>query len=125
MTCATGTSSPRSASSAATRNRIHRRLPRLGAVAARPAVCEWVCKSLQWRAVMVCWRWVTSPTLTGLYAMTVKDATRGTADLKALVASDPDFVWALMRTALQEALEAKMTETVGAATDELFDAAER
>jgi transposase-like protein len=57
--------------------------------------------------------------------MTVKDATRGTADLKALVASDPDFVWALMRTALQEALEAEMTETVGAATDELFDAAER
>ena len=33
--------------------------------------------------------------------MTVKDATRGTADLKALVASDPDFIRALMRTALQ------------------------
>ena len=33
--------------------------------------------------------------------MTTKDATRRTADLKALVASDPDFVRVLMRTALQ------------------------
>ena len=31
---------------------------------------------------------------------------RGTADLEALVASDPDFVRVLMRTALQEVLEA-------------------
>ena len=45
--------------------------------------------------------------------MTMKDATRGTADLKALVASDPDFVRVLMRTALQEVLEAEMTETLG------------
>ena len=50
--------------------------------------------------------------------MTIKDATRGTADLKALVASDPDFVRLLMRTALQEVLEAEMTETVGAARGE-------
>jgi Transposase, Mutator family len=50
--------------------------------------------------------------------MTIKDATRGTADLKALVASDPDFVRVLMRTALQEVLEAQMTETVGAAKGE-------
>ena len=50
--------------------------------------------------------------------MTTKDATRGTADLKALVVSDPDFVRALMRTALQEVLEAEMTETVGAAKGE-------
>jgi len=50
--------------------------------------------------------------------MTVKDATRGTADLKALVASDPDFVRTLMRSALQEVLEAEMTETVGAAKGE-------
>ena len=50
--------------------------------------------------------------------MTVKDAMRGTSDLKALVASDPDFVRALMRTALQEVLEAEMTETVGAAKGE-------
>ncbi len=53
--------------------------------------------------------------------MTVKDATRGTADLKALVASDPDFVRILMRTALQEVLEAEMTETVGAAKGERTD----
>ena len=50
--------------------------------------------------------------------MTVKDATRGAADLKALVASDPDFVRVLMRSALQEVLEAEMTETVGAAKGE-------
>jgi transposase-like protein len=50
--------------------------------------------------------------------MTIKDATRGTADLKALVASDPDFVRVLMRAALQEVLEAEMTETVGAAKGE-------
>jgi hypothetical protein len=39
--------------------------------------------------------------VTRLRAMTIKDATRGTADLEALVASDPDFVRVLMRTALQ------------------------
>ena len=50
--------------------------------------------------------------------MTIKDAMRGTADLKALVASDPDFVRVLMRAALQEVLEAEMTETVGAAKGE-------
>ena len=39
-----------------------------------------------------------------LHTMTIKDATRGTADLKALVASDPDFV--------------RGAETVGAARGE-------
>ena len=53
--------------------------------------------------------------------MTVKDGTRGTADLKALVASDPDFARTLMRIALQEVLEAEMTETVGAAKGERTD----
>jgi putative transposase len=53
--------------------------------------------------------------------MTVKDGTRGRTDLKALVASDPDFVRTLMRTALQEVLEAEMTETVGAAKGERTD----
>ncbi len=47
--------------------------------------------------------------------MTMQGATRGTVDLTALVASDPDFVRALMWTALQEMLEAEMAETVGAA----------
>ena len=42
----------------------------------------------------------------------------GERSLKVLVASDPDFVRALMRTALQEVLEAEMTETVGAAKGE-------
>jgi putative transposase len=50
--------------------------------------------------------------------MTVKDRTRGTTDLKALVASDPDFVRVLVRTALQEVLEAEMSETLGAAKGE-------
>ena len=53
--------------------------------------------------------------------MTVKDGTRGRTDLKALAASDPDFVRTLMRTALQEVLEAEMTETVGAAKGERTD----
>jgi transposase-like protein len=47
--------------------------------------------------------------------MSVKDGTSGTADLKALVASDPDFVRVLVRTALQDVLEA---ETLGAAKGE-------
>ena len=50
--------------------------------------------------------------------MTVKDGTKGSADLKALIASDPDFVRTLVRAALQEVLEAEMTETVGAAKGE-------
>ena len=50
--------------------------------------------------------------------MTVKDGTKGFADLKALVASDPDFVRAVVRVALQEVLEAEMTEAVGAAKGE-------
>jgi putative transposase len=50
--------------------------------------------------------------------MTMKDATRGTADLKALVAAEPEFIRSLMRAALQEVLEAEMTETVGAAKGE-------
>ena len=54
--------------------------------------------------------------------MTVKDATQGTADLKALVASDPDFVRSLMRSALQEVLEAEMSETLGAAKGDRTEA---
>ena len=50
--------------------------------------------------------------------MTVKDGTKGTADLKALVASDPDFIRVLVRAALQEVLEAEMSETLGAAKGE-------
>jgi putative transposase len=56
--------------------------------------------------------------LGSLHAMTAKDGTKGTAELKALVASDPDFVRVLVRTALQEVLEAEMTETIGAAKGE-------
>ena len=50
--------------------------------------------------------------------MTVKDGTKGSAGLKALVASDPDFVRVLVRAAVQEVLEAEMTETLGAAKGE-------
>jgi hypothetical protein len=34
--------------------------------------------------------------------MTVKEGTRGAAELEALIASDPDFVRELVRTALQQ-----------------------
>ena len=50
--------------------------------------------------------------------MTMKDGTKGSADLKALVASDRDFVRVLVRAALQEVLEAEMSETLGAAKGE-------
>ena len=50
--------------------------------------------------------------------MTMKDGTKGSADLKTLVASDPDFVRVLVRTALQEVLEAEMSDALGAAKGE-------
>ena len=46
--------------------------------------------------------------------MTKKQGKCGTIDVKALVAEDEDFLRALVRAALQEVLEAEMTEAVGA-----------
>ncbi len=46
--------------------------------------------------------------------MTKRQGKSGTIDVKALLAEDEEFLRALVRTALQEALEAEMTEALGA-----------
>ena len=46
--------------------------------------------------------------------MTKRQGRSGTIDVKALMASDEEFLRALVRTALQEVLEAEMTEVLGA-----------
>ena len=46
--------------------------------------------------------------------MTKKQGKSGTIDVKAVVAGDEEFLRALVRTALQEVLEAEMTEALGA-----------
>ena len=46
--------------------------------------------------------------------MTNKQGKSGTIDVKAVLAEDEEFLRALVRTALQEVLEAEMTEAVGA-----------
>jgi putative transposase len=50
--------------------------------------------------------------------MTERKGKGGTVDAKALLAGDEEFLQALVRTALQELLEAEMTEAVGAAKGE-------
>ena len=46
--------------------------------------------------------------------MTKRQGKSGTIDVKALMAEDEEFLRALVRTALQEVLEAEMTEALGA-----------
>ena len=46
--------------------------------------------------------------------MTDKKIKSGTIDVKALLPGDEEFLRALVRTALQEMLEAEMTEALGA-----------
>jgi Transposase, Mutator family len=46
--------------------------------------------------------------------MTRRQGKSGTIDIKALLAEDEEFLRALVRTALQEVLEAEMTEALGA-----------
>ena len=46
--------------------------------------------------------------------MTGKKVKSGTIDVKALLAGDEEFLRALVRTALEEVLEAEMTEALGA-----------
>ena len=46
--------------------------------------------------------------------MTKRQGKSGTIDIKALLATDEEFLRALVRTALQEVLEAEMTEALGA-----------
>jgi putative transposase len=49
-----------------------------------------------------------------MHAMTDRKGKSGTIDVKALLAGDEEFLRALVRTALQEVLEAEMTEALGA-----------
>jgi transposase-like protein len=49
-----------------------------------------------------------------MHTMTKKQGKSGTIDVKALLAEDEEFLRALVRMALQEVLEAEMTEALGA-----------
>ena len=46
--------------------------------------------------------------------MTKRQGKSGTIDIKAVLAEDEEFLRALVRMALQEVLEAEMTEALGA-----------
>jgi len=60
----------------------------------------------------------TPDPLARMPTMTKRQGKSGTIDVKALVAEDEEFRRALVRTALQEVLEAEMTEALGAAKGE-------
>src|SRR6202035_2484986 len=47
-----------------------------------------------------------------MHTMTTRKVKSGTIDVKALLAGDEEFLRALVRTALQEVLEAEMTEAL-------------
>src|SRR5256886_4701242 len=49
-----------------------------------------------------------------MHTMTKRQGKSGTIDVKVLMAEDEEFLRALVRTALQEVLEAEMTEALGA-----------
>src|SRR5690348_16988477 len=49
-----------------------------------------------------------------MQTMTKRQGKSGTIDVKALLAEDAEFLRALVRAALQEVLEAEMTEALGA-----------
>src|ERR1700726_4665423 len=53
-----------------------------------------------------------------MHTMTKRQVKSGTIDVKAILAEDEEFLRALVRTALQEVLEAEMTEALGAAKGE-------
>src|SRR4051794_23666508 len=48
-----------------------------------------------------------------MHTMTKRQGKSGTIDVKAVLAGDEEFLRALVRTALEEVLEAEMTETLG------------
>src|SRR3974390_3421382 len=52
--------------------------------------------------------------LARMHTMTKRQGKIGTIDVKALLTGDEEFLRALVRTALQEVLEAEMTEALGA-----------
>jgi len=49
-----------------------------------------------------------------MHTMTKRQGKSGTIDIKAILAEDEEFLRALVRMALQEVLEAEMTEALGA-----------
>jgi transposase-like protein len=49
-----------------------------------------------------------------MHTMTKRQAKSGTIDVKTLLAADEEFLRVLVRTALQEVLEAEMAEALGA-----------
>jgi transposase-like protein len=49
-----------------------------------------------------------------MHTMTKRQGKSGTIDVKALLREDEEFLRALVRTALQEVLEAEMTEALRA-----------
>src|SRR5246127_182519 len=52
--------------------------------------------------------------LARMHTMTKRQGKSGTIDIKAVLAEDEEFLRALVRIALQEVLEAEMTEALGA-----------
>src|SRR5207302_5649120 len=58
--------------------------------------------------------WQSPDPLARMHTMTKKQGKSGTIDVKALLREDEEFLRALVRAALQEVLEAEMTEALGA-----------
>src|SRR5215472_9597227 len=52
--------------------------------------------------------------LARMHTMTKRQGKSGTIDIKAVLAEDEEFLRALVRMALQEVLDAEMTEALGA-----------
>jgi hypothetical protein len=61
---------------------------------------------------------LTSPTLEREHTMTKREAKAEVIDLKGLLTQDGDFVRAAVEALVQAALEAEMTEAIGAAKGE-------
>src|SRR6201984_553993 len=62
--------------------------------------------------------WQAPDPLARMHTMPDRKGKAGTIDVKALLAGDEEFLRALVRTALQEVLEAEMTEALGAEKSE-------
>src|ERR1700755_1486024 len=58
--------------------------------------------------------WQSPDPLARMHTMTKRQSKSGTIDIKAVLAEDEEFLRALVRTALQEVLEAEMSEALGA-----------
>src|SRR6201988_191112 len=58
--------------------------------------------------------WAITGSLARMHTMTKRQGKSGTIDIKAVLAEDEEFLRALVRTALQEVLEAEMAEAFGA-----------